>query len=323
MKRFSSKTRERSHPIWKNSGLWIVVVGIVVAGVLLPSILHALGSALLYPIHTTRVWLAESSDSFPYYIREKRELIDEIQELEQQLASMRGPHLTTARLQEENRMLNEMIGLSDDQERIAGRVIAQPDQLPYDVLQIDIGARDGVQNNVPVYVGVDQIIGYVTHVADRYSFVSMVTSPGQRATAYILGPDVYATTEGVGGGVLRVRVPQGVPIAVDDPVVLPAVDSGIYGVISHIETTPTQPDQYGYVPLATSLQSLRYVSVGVRPIEAVDFSEIVERVAGIEADLLEIDVPSEFLPATTTATGTQEQPQIEFDDGVPTGTPQL
>ena len=305
MKRFSSKTRGRLRPIWKISFVWLVIP-LLLVGFVLPTVFTTVGSVLLYPAHVTRIWLQESTGSLPYFLRQRNELQTEIEALQRELASLSGIRLSYERLFAEHQSLQELVGGRALPERIAAQVVARPTQLPYDILQINVGLADGVTLQAPVYKGFDQVIGFVSHVSEYYSLVTLVTSPGQRATAFILGPDVFVLAEGIGGGILRVRVPQGVPLESGDLVILPAVESGVFGRIEHIETAPAEPQKYGYVPMGISLQSLRFVSVGTVPLEKVSFTEALTAVEQVSNELLWFDIPSNFEIATQTATTTDE-----------------
>ncbi len=302
MKKYSLKTKVNSHQISKikiGAAALLLLLGLIV---LLPPTISAVSSVLLYPLHVTRIWLVESSDSLPRYLQEKSELVAEINRLEQELSSRSGTRLSIERLQAENESLRSMLG-SADTDRILSRVIARPNQLPYDVLQIDSGRQDGVKEGAPVFIEMDRVIGFVSYAAENYALVTLVTSPGQRATAYVFGPDMFATTEGVGGGVLRVRVPRGADLSLEDLVVLPGVTSGVLGKVIYIETEATQPQQYGYVSIGESLQSLKYVTVGASVVVPLSFSEAQSLVADIRNDIFRIDVPqSEFELENATST---------------------
>ena len=304
MKRFSSKTKVHSRLISRIKIPLIVSASLLVSFFLLPTLFQILGTTAMYPVHITRVWLAESTDSLPLYLREKKVLIDEIHSLEQQLAERSGTHVSLELVRSENQLLRQLLDLPDNQKRHAARVIARPKSLPYDVLQIDAGDRDGVVLNAPVYHGMGQVVGFISYVAPNYSLVTLVTSPGQKGTAFVFGPDIYARTEGMGGGVLRVRIPQGVSVAQGDIVVLPSAVSGYYGKISHVNAQPTEPQQYAYVPLDTSLQSIRYVTVGLEPLVSLDFTTAQERVRHASSTLFSFDVP-DIPEETEQATSTE------------------
>jgi hypothetical protein len=130
------------------------------------------------------------------------------------------------------------------------------------LLQIDRGSNHGIEIGAPVFIGRDIVLGLVVHATTKYSFVELITTPDFKATAFISGPDVVVTLEGLGGGVARVLVPQGVPISVGNMVYLPSVEPGVFGRISYVENRPTQPQQYGYITPDIPISGLHKVAVG-------------------------------------------------------------
>lgn len=216
---------------------------------------------VLYPVTAVSSWYQYSEGAFPSYLRSRAELTKEIDELKATIANDSGTELSVKRLLEENMQLRSAAQVSTSTNRISARVIAQPSKLSYDLLQIDQGSETGIVVGAPVFLGVDTVIGVVVHVARTYAFVELVTTPGFMATAYIVGPNVFANLEGIGGGVARVRVPQGIALREGNLILLPSVSSGVYGEVVRIENVPTQPEQFGYVTPPLSLQSILYVSV--------------------------------------------------------------
>lgn len=267
---------------------------------LLPRLFSAVSATLLYPLHATNRWLDESSSLVPSFVRNRLALKEEIELLQNQLAVAERTDLTQQRLVEENNRLRQLLGINEE-ERVAAAVIARPAELPYDLLQIDRGSNHGIEVGAPVFMGRDVVIGLVVHTAPTYSFVELVTTPSFEATAFVVGPNVAVTLEGMGGGVARVRVPQGVPLTVGNLVYLPSVEPGVFGRISYVVNEPTQPEQFGYITPDASISSLYRVSVG-------QLSQISRSASEIEAHILEQmrqelvvkEVLTDILTATTT-----------------------
>ncbi len=128
-------------------------------------------------------------------------------------------------------------------------------------------------------------------------------------TGFISGPDVIATVEGVGGGVARVRVPQGIPLTIGDLVFIPSVEPGLFGRIDFVESRPSQPEQYGYITLQTGLHSLFEVAIAREPIQPASAEAVMAGKDKIIADLLLAEeantVSFEELLATSTPTTTE------------------
>jgi len=269
-----------------------------------PTVLRGITAIVWYPFDSVRLWVAQSGSSLPQYLRDRTALLNELEVLKIQIATDAGTESTIKKLQVENNQFREQIGAVPEA-RILARVIGRPNQLPYDMLMLDRGTVNGVQLESPVFLGSDQVIGFVSKVFAKTSLVTMVTTAGFTSSAYVIGPNIYTEAEGIGGGVLRVRVPQGILLQTGNLVLLPALDSGVYGAVSLIETSPTQPEQYGYVMLDTTLQSMYYVTVGSTPIITNTFADAQGVVAEATSKLFAVDVPLDVLVTPeTTSSGT-------------------
>ncbi len=256
--------RARSRNNSRNKRLYRVVVFsllFIAIAFFIPRAISSVASFVMYPIHAVNTWIDDSSSFVPTLIRDRVSFNEEIEKLKTDLVVADFDDVSRKRLVEENNQLRMLLGISGE-ERTAAAIIARPSELPYDLLQIDRGVNHGVEVGAPVFIGKDIVVGLIVHTAPEYSFVQLVSTPGFEATAFISGPNVVVTMEGVGGGVARVRVPQGIPLSVGDLVYLPSVEPGVFGRVSFIENRPTQPEQYGYISPDIAVSSLYRVSVG-------------------------------------------------------------
>jgi hypothetical protein len=281
----------------------VIAVGIFLV-MIVPMVFRATVQVVWYPFDMVRIWMAESGNSLPQYIRARSVLIAELEAYKIANSTERGDESTIKKLQIENDAFRTQLGAVPE-ERLLARVIARPNQLPYDMLMLDRGSRHGVVENAPIFLGKDQVIGIVSVVHAETSLVTLLTTPGFVASAYVFGPNIYTETEGMGGGILRVRVPQGILLSVRDMVMMPALDSGVYGEIASVEAAPSQPEQYGYVRTSVPLQSLYYVTIAREPAVTKTFAEAKDLVAAVSSTLFSVDVPPSELvvPETYSATG--------------------
>jgi hypothetical protein len=265
------------------------------------------------PFDAVRVWMAESGSSLPQYIRERSTLIAELEAYKIANSTERGDESTIKKLQIENDAFRTELSAVPEK-RLLARVIARPNQLPYDMLMLDRGRAQGVVENAPVFLGKDQVIGFVSIVHDSTSLVTLITTQGFVASAYVFGPNIYTETEGVGGGILRVRVPQGIVLSKHDLVMMPALDSGVYGEIAYVEAAPSQPEQYGYVRTAVPLQSLYYVTIAREPMVTHTFEEAKTLVANVKSTLFSVAVPPSELvvPETYSASSSISSTTVPF-----------
>jgi len=277
-------------------------------------VVYVLGSIIAYlfayvskPVLVVRTWLTESTDTVPMYFRERSALIDEIAVLEEQLSAKSGSAVTLARVTRENEELRALLGGGHDQ-RIAAGVVARPPFLPYDALLIDRGTAHGIQKNAIVYHFNDQAIGFVSRVFEQSALVTLFSTAGAASTVYIMGPDIYTTAYGMGGGVVRVSVPQGIALAAGNVVLLPSLHTGHLGRINSVQSVSTQPEQYGFVTADIPIQSLRLVSVSTQVFEPITFEEVETYIASLTYDMLKIDVPADVLAEVGTSTVASSTP---------------
>jgi cell shape-determining protein MreC len=293
----------------KIRALVLISVFVLCAIFLLPKVFAGAAALVLSPVHALEEWLSNSSASFPYYLRDRSVLIEEINTLKSNNAAQSGERYTLQLLAQENEALRLLLGDTQEQKIVAG-IIGRPNRLPYDVLVVDKGAQDNIVEGAPVFIGKHTVIGVVEKVFDKSSIVQLVTSPGFKASVYIIGPDIYTTAEGVGGGQLRVGVPQGIALAVGDLVILPSASTGVYGEISVVDSVATRPEQYGYVSLSIPLSSLRLVSIGDAPLEPVTFEEAQAAVREARTEAFFIPIPEDLLitaQSSSTATTIEQE----------------
>ena len=289
----------------------ILIIGVVLIVVLLlgRSLFIGGASTLNNSVFRTTTWFGELADVLPRYLQEEAELIATIEELESRLTKHSADQQTINTLLAENRELRRQLGATTSTRTLA-TVIGRPPQLPYDAILIDKGSTDAVETGAIVYHGNDRAIGVVIDVYPQSALVALVTSPGIESSVFVLGPNIYTTAEGQGGGILQVNVPQGVPLSMGDLVVVPALGSGIYGEIVEIVSVPTEPVQYGYVTTKIPMQHIRAVTVGEAVPEPISFAEAAAAVEEARLEQLVVDIPDAELvdvsatSATSTATTT-------------------
>lgn len=324
MKKFSSTMRANSRQTSRNlrtRTILVVGLGAVLLVMILPRAIGMVSSVMFEPIARSEAKLFDFGSLLPSYFTDRDELVDRIRSLERQIELETIHEHTVDMLVEENMTLRSLLG-DEDEERIVASVIGRPTVTPYDTLVLDVGSDAGVMVHAPVYVGNDQVIGFVAEVFPKSAIVVLATTPKLESTVYILGPNIYTTAEGQGGGVLRVSVPQGIVLSVGDLVLVPSFGGGIFGTIDVIESVPTEPEQHGFVTLQVPLQSLRVVSVGKRQLTPQSFEEAKRVVEAVRTDLTRVPVPSGVLvdvdilgstTASSTASSTVESASRSSD----------
>lgn len=317
MKKYSSITRVNSHRISRNKKIKktiaIVVVGLFLLW-LAPKVISGFVALVFSPINSTETWLRESGQSFPQFFRDRSDLVAEIRDLRSQTPEGSKEKVTITGLWHENNELRRLQS-ANDEPRILASVIARPNQVPYDSLVLDRGSNDGVVLDAPVYIASTTVIGFVKNVFPGSSVAKLITTPGFNTSVYVYGPNIYTNAEGMGGGVLRVGVPQGIPLEEGNVVVLPSVNLGIFGEINTVESEPTSPEQYGYVTTDIPLNNLRLVNIGEQPLTTVDFEVAKQNVKETIEGLFTVPIPAGVLvdiDSTSTASSTLADDENEL-----------
>lgn len=311
MRNFSLKTKRN---FLQDSGRreLLTVIGLVVATCLVLFFLRGFigglfGSVMGGVLHV-RNYFTHSTAVFPSYIRSRNELVSEIERLTDELASQSGDSATIARLSRENAELRGLVGDRPDTRILAG-VLARPPMVPYDLLVIDRGTRDGILEGAIVYHTNNHAVGMVTRVYERNALVTLFSSSGVETSVYLYGPDIFAYAYGEGGGVIRISLPQGIEVHEGDPVVLPSLHMGDLGVVSRVVSLPTQPEQSAYVTFPVPLQSMRTVLVSGEAMVAVPFTELEPNVRSM-TEMFKVNLPETALVPTSsvaTSTGQSEE----------------
>lgn len=272
------------------------------------------------PVLYVQSWIRSSDAVIPSLLRDRSALTNQIAELRQSLMESSYDDEEISRLRAENDSLRTLLG-EDEDKRVLAKVIAKPGMVPYDTMVIDAGSNEGITEHAPVFIGDSVVIGYVQKVFPETSVVLLVTSPGLESTAYVLGPNIYATAVGQGGGVLRLGVPQGIELSEGNVVIVPTLSGAMFGEVVAVESESARPEQYGFVTLEEALSTVYMVSVGTRPITPQSFSEVQEIIANTERRLLTTDVPVDMLLGTATTSSSTASTTEELEEDV-SGAPQ-
>lgn len=238
----------------------------------------SLFSPITTPLYKVRVWFLHTELSFPTYFRNRYALDTELQNLKEEVAILKINGDRVHALEEENTLLR---GLSSDGGRIVADVVMRPNDTPYDTVVIDKGESEGIIAGALVYTGTT-VIGVTSRTFPHSTLVTLFSSPGIMSPVYIYGPNIFAHAEGMGGGVMRISVPQGIDLGEGQPIVVPMRGSGIYGHIEHIESDVSRPEQYAFVTTEPALSSLRFLAVDPFPMPTLSFEEaraVVDKVA--------------------------------------------
>lgn len=181
------------------------------------------------------------------------------QALEQELSQYAQKAALYDALQKENAALAAMAHLAQTQPGIAAPIDSSFIASPYGTFLVGAGSTQGVAVGDLVLTDQDVVIGKVTSVGADTAIATLVFAPNTSVDVTIDGAAVPAA--GQGGGEAKVEVPQGIAVAVTDPVVAPGYGNRVVGVVGRVVTDPSSAYSDVYVGLPVNLSALRFVYV--------------------------------------------------------------
>lgn len=113
-------------------------------------------------------------------------------------------------------------------------VLSKPATTPYDTFILDAGSKLGVEVNDNVTFG-SLIIGSITEVGTSFSKAKLFSSFGNVFSGTLGKDNLKIEVKGLGGGTFESLVPIGASVEVGDALVIPQIESRVYGVVQKIE----------------------------------------------------------------------------------------
>lgn len=253
------------------TSLYVVSLVVLIVCVISSWFVGSIASIVFSPLFAVRTWFMGSSATIPTFFRTHYSLVTEIQSLKDTLAQ--SASLTDrVRVLESENMLLRGLTRKGKEERIVADVVMRPSDTPYDTLLIHRGSDDGIVEGALVYAG-ETVVGMTARVFPESTLVVLFSAPGILSPVYVYGPNVFAHAEGMGGGVVRVRLPQGIVFHEGDMVTVPMFGSGIYGHIAYSESSPSEPDQFAFVTVEPALSEVRFVAVDPFPMPQISYED--------------------------------------------------
>ena len=110
-------------------------------------------------------------------------------------------------------------------------ILSKPNQSLYDVLVIDIGAKDGVKIGDLVFALGDVPIGRVSFIYNDSAKVTLFSNPGEKMQVVLSSRNIFMEIIGRGGGNFEMIMPTDFTPQKGDEVVLPGINVYIVGVV--------------------------------------------------------------------------------------------
>ncbi len=219
---------------------------------------------LLSPLLNPRAPLQRGISSLEEVFTSKAALENENSQLKVALASSTAALADRDLLYEENVVLKNDLGRSSTPNSILATVIMRPPALPYDMLFIDLGSKDGISDGDLVVAGGTTVVGFISTLYSSKAEVTLFSTPGESFSALLHiadGSIIPVTISGQGGGSLFGEVPAGTSVIVGDSLELPSIWGGFIATVSAVNTQEGQSVEMIYLHMPVNPFTLQYVEV--------------------------------------------------------------
>jgi len=195
------------------------------------------------------------------YFKNKQSLEEESHSLSARVEELESAISFCQVLESQNNELREIFSRKDDQNYIIAFAVSRPPQSPYDVLVLDAGSEQGIQNGMEVTAYGNILIGYISEVFSKTSKVKLISFPKEEINVLLQNANVQVIAIGHGSGNFEIDLPKAVEVQEGDKVVTMSTNQLLLGIVEKIISNPSDPFQKILFRLPVNIQELNYVMI--------------------------------------------------------------
>ncbi len=232
-----------------------------------PNVLSSTVLFIAKPVWIFRDATVNSSSGFFNFFSFKSTLRKENETLREELLAWRVRESEFNQMEVEYQDLKALLGdAATSSVKSAGtlaRVLSKPPFTPYDSFVVDKGSDVGVSIGNLVYANEALVIGRITKVTSRVSFVTLFSSGGEPQEFLVSRTGVSLSVTGKGGGNFEIYVPKDFDIKVGDSLTEPSYDVGIVAEVYAVDETSQNSFKRVYARVPKAIFQSKWVLIGV------------------------------------------------------------
>ncbi len=173
---------------------------------------------------------------------ENKELRAENERLKEEVARLRGSEILSQQLEK----LLQVKAAWPEEDFLAANVLAKDPSNLKEVVAIDRGKRDGVQEGMVLVTEGHSLVGTVTRTLDDYAWVTLITDPNSAVSAMVQESRAQGVVTGSYSRQLTIEfVAQGATVKEGDMVITSAIgghypEGLVIGKVTAVQSTPQE-----------------------------------------------------------------------------------
>ncbi|MHB1330814.1 MAG: rod shape-determining protein MreC [Minisyncoccota bacterium] len=240
---------------------FLYTITTLLLGALILFLLRSTLVSVVSPIWNGQNFVALGVKNLMSLVKNKYELVEENTALKERLISYEATLLALRTLEGTQLEILEIFGRRDDSNFIAAGVLVHPPETPYDIIIIDAGDNDGVEEGAMVSLPEGGALGRVTEVYGNQSKVELYSGSGVETNAYLERHSVSIKLVGRGGGSFELELPRDIEVEPGDRILLPGIESELVGVVSEVVLEPTDSTKKVIVRGVGNINNVRFVAI--------------------------------------------------------------
>ncbi len=198
-----------------------------------------------------------------------KNLKKENKELYDKVSSLTFENSKLERLEKENQQLRDQLGLIKKEEfnLVAANIIGQDPNNLIQFINIDKGSNNKIEENQPVIIANNFLIGKITEVTPTSSKIILITDSYSKINAQIQEAEANGIVKGEHGlGLMMEMIPQDKIIKRNDKVITSGISSdfpiGLYiGEVEEVNTADNELFQKARIKSSVDFKGLRVVFI--------------------------------------------------------------
>lgn len=215
------------------------------------------------PLWKTQDLIIQKAGVINIAFSSKKELKNRNEELRTKLKEAQTDLTKAKELQERVNSLKELCGREQktEEEGVLSAILKRPNMSPYDTLILDVGEDDNIKKGQLIKAENSVIIGEVREVYKSTSKAVLFSSPGEQTEARLKPASIDITMNGQGGGTLKSQVPKATEVNKGDHVILPGIETNIFGTVEGIKQKTTDPYKFLFISNPVNIFESSWVKV--------------------------------------------------------------